>query len=422
MVMLILSFLLPDVHGDQFEVKPYLAVRGEYNDNVFFLSEDEADDFILTIKPGIEVIERTERVDAKLSGEVAPFYYADNSDLNEVDQDYRGRIGYQFTPRLNARTDAFFIIDNRPDRDILTTGLVQGINQRKRYHFGAGTNFLLSEKAAVDLSYDWNKDDWNKDVFDQEDLTSNVGNVGFFYNLGDWLEASTGRMNFGYSNYDYDTSETDSFYGGVGLEHSLSEIVTLEVDVGARYVDSEFDIIKFVPIAPGLPFVRPIVKKEGNSGWGGIGQAILEIRGEKTRSNFLISRDLAATSGRTGPTDQFRVVFSVYHRFLEDMRVGLTAGYYNNKAEEGDFSSQEIDEDTFRISPSFRWEFFDDFTLEGAYTYTFLDNKVIDDRDTTQNKIFLQLAYGLPLFDLLDLFTPEGRQIIGGAVPVPEPR
>jgi hypothetical protein len=421
MVTLIWGMLLTDPHADQFEIMPYLVVRGEYNDNIFFVSEDEEDDYILTIKPGVEVIERTERLDAKLTGEVAPFFYAHNSNLNDIDQDYRGRIGYRFTPRFNGRADTYYIVDNRPDRDILTTGLVQSNDQRKRYHFGGGTNYLLSERAAVDLSYNWNKDDWDKDVIDREDLTANVANLGFLYNLGGWLEASTGRLNFGYAHYDYETSKTDSFFGGVGLEHMFSEILTLEVDVGARYFHSDFDVVKTVPIIPGLPFFESVVENESNSGWGGVGQAILEYRGEKTRSNLLISRDLSASSGRSGPTDLFRVVFSYYYRFLEEMRFGLTAGYYYNKANAGDFSSQDIDEDTFRIRPSIRWEFYDNFTLEGAYTYTYINDKV-SDNDRGQNKIFLQIAYGLPLFEILDVFTPEGRQVVEGAVPVPEPR
>jgi hypothetical protein len=419
MVMLVWAFQLPVAFG-QFAIRPSLAVRGEYNDNIFFTSEDEVDDYILTIRPGIEITERTERLDAKLSGYVAPFFYEDNSDLDEVDQDYRGRIGYQLTPRFSARADAYFIVDNRPDRDLLTTGLVQSIDQRERYHFGAGANYQLSEKAVVDLSYDWNWDDWDEDVLDQEDLTANVVNLRYLHNLSGLLEASTGRLNFGYANYDYDTSETDSFFGGAGLEHMFSEIFALEVDLGVRYVDSEFDVVKQEPIVPGLPFFRTVTDQETNSGWGAVGQAIIEYRGEKTRSNFLISRDLAATSGRRGPTDQFRAVFSIYHRPLEKMRLGLTTGYYRNKADEGDFSSQEIDEDTYRIRPSIRWEFYDNFTMEGAYTYTYLDNKVAD-RTTSQNRIILQVAYGLPLFDLVDLFSAEGRQIVSGAVPISDP-
>lgn len=421
MVTLIWGLSLTFAHGDEFQIKPYVAVRGEYNDNIFFTSEDPVDDYTLTIKPGVELIDRTERLDSKLTGEIAPFFFAHNSDLNAVDQDYRGRIGYQFTPRFSGRTDAFFLVDNLPDRDILTTGLVQSSDQRKRYHFGAGANYLLSERAAVDLSYDWNRDDWDKDAIDREDLTANVANLGFLYKLGGWLETSTGRMNLGYANYDYDTSKINSFYGGLGLEYKFSEILTLEMDAGARYVHSEFDVTRYVPIVPGLPFVEAVVEKESNSGWGGIGQAILEYRGEKTRSNFLVSRNLSADSGRNGPTDLFRVIFSYYYRLLEEMRLGLTAGYYHNRAKEGDFSSQQINQDTFRIRPSIRWEFIDDFTLEGAYTYTFINDKV-SDNDTTQNTIFFQIAYGLSLFEILDLFTPEGRQVVAGVVPLPEPR
>jgi hypothetical protein len=411
--------VLTEVRADMFDLRPYLAVRGEYNDNIFFSSEDEVDDFIFTIKPGLEIIERTERLDAKLNAQVAPFYYADNSDLDDVDQDYIGRIGYQFTPKFIGRADAFFIVDNRPDRDILTTGLVQGADQRKRYHVGGGANYLLSEKAALDLSYDYNQDDWDRDVFDREDLTTNVANLGLSYNLGGWLEASTGRLNFGYSNYDYDSSETDSFYGGVSFQRMLSEIFILDVNLGARYVDSEFDVTRLELVPPG--FLVTVIEQESNSGWGGVGSAILEYRGEITRSSILGSHDLAASSGRQGLTQLTRIICSVNHRLLEDLRLGLTAGFYRNKADEGDFSAREIEEYTFRLRPSIRWEFYESFTLEGAYTYTYLKNDVAD-TDTTRNDIYIQLAYGLPLFDFLDLFSAEGRQVISGAVPVVEPR
>jgi hypothetical protein len=420
LVVIIWGISLLCARGDQFEINPSLTVRGEYNDNIFFSSEDEEDDYILTIKPGIELIQRTERFEGMLSGEVAPFFYADNSDLDDADQDYRGRVRYQFTPRFTGRADGFFIVDNRPDRDVLTTGLVQSNDKRDRYHFGTGANYLLSEKAALDLSYDWNRDDWESEAIDRQDLTANVANLGFLYDLTGWLEASTGRLNFGYADYDYETSKTHSFYGGVGLEHMFSEILTLEVDLGARYVHSKFDVNKPVPIAPGLPFFRSVTEKETNSGWGAVGQAALEYRGEKTRNLFLISRDLAATSGQSGPTDRFRIIYSVFHRLFEDLRLGLTAGFYRNKADEGDFSSVGIDEDTFRIRPSIRWEFYDNLTLEGAYTYAYVDNRE-NDSNSTQNRVFLQIAYGLPLFDFIDLFTTEGRQIVSGTVPVSGP-
>jgi hypothetical protein len=410
---------LTEVRADIFELRPYLAVRGEYNDNIFFNSKDETDDFIFAIKPGLELIERTERLNVKLSAQVAPFFYADNSDLDDVDQDYIGRIDYQFTPKFNGRADAFFIVDNRPDRDLLTTGLIQGVDQRKRYHAGGGANYLLSEKTALDLSYDYNRDDWDKDVIDQEDLTANVADLALNYNLGSWLAATTGSLRFGYSNFEYDTSETDSFFGGVGLQHRLSELFSFEVDLGARYVDSEFDVVGLTEVLPGI--FLPVTRQESNSGWGGVGTAILEYRGEKTRTSFLASHDLAAATGRQGPTQLTRFIFSVSHRLLEDLRLGFLAGFYHNKADAGDFTARGFDEYTFRLRPSIRWEFYENFTLEGVYTYNHLQNEITN-TDTTRNDIYFQLAYGLPLFDFLDLFSAEGRQVISGTVPMSEPR
>jgi hypothetical protein len=410
---------LTEVRADIFELKPSIAVRGEYNDNIFYIPENEVDDYILTVKPRLELIQRTERLNAKVSAQVAPFFYQDNSDLDDVDQDYIGRVDYQFTPKFNGRADAFFIVDNRPDRDVLTTGLVQGVDQRWRYHVGGGANYLLSEKAAVDLSYDYNRDDWDDDVFDREDLTANAADLNFSYNLSAWVEATTGRLSFGYANYEYETSETDSFFGGAGFQHMISEIFNVRLDLGARYVDSEFDVQRLQIVPPG--FLVSVVEQESNSGWGGVGQAILEYRGERTRSSLLASHDLAATSGRRGPTQQTRIIFSVNRRILEDLRLGFLTGFYRNQADEGDFSDREIEEYTFRFRPNIRWEFYENFTLEAAYTYTYLKNEV-SDTDTTRNAVYLQLAYGLPLLDYLDLFSAEGRQVLSGAVPVTEPR
>jgi hypothetical protein len=420
MALVLLAVGLTPAHGDEFALTPSVAVRGEYDDNIFYTSEDEESDYILTITPGLELKERTERLKLKLSGEVAPFFYQDNTDLDEVDQDYRGRVDYQFTPRFNGRADVFYIVDHRPDRDTLTTGLVQNVDQRQRYHGGAGTEYLLSEKAAVDLSYDFNKDHWDSNADDREDLTSNTADVGFSYNLGRWFNETTGRLNFSYGNYDYESSKTKSYSGGIGIRHRLSEIFSLELYGGVRYADTDFDVVEgYALVPPGV--IVPVIGEDNNTGWGGVGQAVLEYRGEKTVCNLLASHDIAAVSGRLGPSVLTRVVFSAYHRFLEKLRVGFTAGAYHNKADEGDFSTQEIDEYTFRIRPSIRWEFFNDFTLEGAYTFSHVDDRAADN-DINKNAVYLQLAYGLPLFDFLDLFSSEGRQVVSGAVPVPSPR
>jgi hypothetical protein len=407
--MLILGLLLPDAHADQFEIRPYLAVRGEYNDNIFFNpdSNDAEDDYILTIKPGLEITDRTERLSARLRGQIAPFFYKDNSDLDEVDQDYRGRISYRFTPRFSGEADAFYIVTHRPNRDLLTTGLVQNVNRRDGYHIGGGLEYDLSEVTTADFSYDFNRDDWERDA-NLEDVDYNTVNLGLSHDLERWLRATTGQLTFEYGNIDRDSSETDSFAGLVAIRYSLSELFRLRLRGGARYVSSDFQVTE-------------TEGRESNTGWGAIGAAILEYNGERTRSDLLFSHDLSPGVGRGTPTVLTRAVGTVDYRILEDLRIGLSGGIYRNKADSGDFGIEEIDQYTFQIRPDIRWEFYDNFTLTAAYIYTYLDNRVTDS-NSTRNAVFLEVSYGLPLFDFFDLTGSEVRQIVSGAVPVPESR
>ena len=413
-----LGFSLPGVYGDEFQIRPFIAVRGEYDDNIFFAanSNDAVDDYILTIRPGVVLTDRTERLNARLSGQVAPFFYNDNSDLDAVDQDYRGRIDYQFTPRFYGGADAFYIVDHRIDRDLLATGLVQNADRRDRYHFGGGLGYNLTEITAANLNYDFNRDNWESGA-NREDVDVNSVNLGLDHDLSRWLRATTGRLIVGYSNIDRDTAKSDSFVGSVAIRYRLSELFHLRLRGGARYVSSDFDVRVGTDPVTG----EPIIREESNSGWGGIGAATLGYYGERTRSNLLFSHDLSAGSGRNTPTVLTRLVGSVDYRILEELRLGLRAGIYRNKADSGDFGAEEIDQYTFRIRPDIRWEFYDNFTLTAAYRYTYLDNRATD-RNSTRNAIFLQVSFGLPLSDFFDLSGSELRQVVSGAVPVPEPQ
>ena len=98
----------------------------------------------------------------------------------------------------------------------------------------------------------------------------------------------------------------------------------------------------------------------------------------------------------------------------------MRGGIFRNKADEGDFGQREIDEYTYRIRPNIRWEFYNNFTLTGAYQYTYLDNDATN-RNTSRNVVYLQLAYGLPIFDTFELRGSELRQVVTEALPPPEP-
>ena len=408
-VFCVLSLTLADVNADDFQIRPYIAVRGEYDDNIYFDadSDNAEEDFILTIKPGIVLTNRTERLNARLSGQVAPFFYKDNSDLDDVDQDYRGRISYRFTPRFSADADAFFIEDHRIDRDLLNTGLVQNADRRRRYHFGGGLGYNITEITTANINYDFNRDNWEKQA-GREDVDYNSVDIGLRHDLSRWLPETTGQLTFGYGNVDRDSAQSDTFSSEIGIRYRLSELFNLRLRGGGRYVSSDFD-------------TQTGTDRANNREWGYIGMAILGYNGEKTRSNLLFSRDLSPGSGRNTPTVLTRLIGSVRYRVLEDLRIGLRAGVYHNKADSGDFGTQEVDQYTYRLRPDIRWDFYENFALTAAYRYTYIDNQVAD-RNSTRNSVFMEVSYGLPLSDLFDLTGSELRQVVSGAIPAAEPR
>jgi hypothetical protein len=380
--------------GDEFKLTPSIGAREEYNDNIFFDNSHEKDDFITTILPALELSERTERFNLMLATAVSPYFYAKNSDLNDVDQDYRGNTSYRLTERFTAAGDARYTVDHRANRDIEETGLVQSTKTRRRQRYGADLNYALSEKAALDLSGSYQQDNWSGHNPEEEDLQAGSAGLGLSYNLAEWIRNTIGRINAGFARYDYQTSDSDYYFGSVGAQHLFSERLSLETDVGIRYLDAKFDTTK--PDATSSTGFKTVT--ENGSGWGGIGHASLKYRSEKTHYSLSGLHDINAASGETGPTQLTRVVFDVGHRAAEKLVFGLSTGFYRNKAEAGEFSSEERDTKTVFVRPRMRWEFARNFTLEAGYTYTWTNDDV-ENHAAQRNDVYVQLAYGLPLFE-----------------------
>lgn len=397
MVIVILVFIFPEPnYADEFKLIPSISVRQEYNDNILYSSSDETDDWITTVSPGLEVVERTEQLDLNLSATVSPIYYADHSKFDEVDQNYRARAGYQVTSSLGVNAAALYDVTNRPDRDIETTGMVESVDERKRQEYGFGFDYRLTEVAAMGFSVGYLRDDWDSDNFDRQDLKAPTANLNFTYDLGRWWDSTISRLNFGFGRYEYETSDTYNYFGSVGVQHWFTETVNLIVDLGVRYTDADFDRSELVFVPPAFFQIRTV--KDNNSDYGGVGQAILEIRRELTRGSIRISYDIRPASGEGTVVERTDVVLNVRRRFAERLVIGIAAGYYKNESDSDEFSFREIDEDTFFIRPKIRWEFLDHYTLEAGYNFSYVDDRA-EDNDTRRNLVYLQIAYGVPLFE-----------------------
>jgi hypothetical protein len=395
-VMLPVLLLMAEASADEFKLTPSIAVRQEYNDNIFFDTNRAQDSFITRVMPGLELIDRTERPDLRLAGFVTPYVYWEDSNLNSVDQDYSARAGYLLTPRLRLGAEAAVRVDNQPDRDIRTTGVAYGDNRRIQQRYGGNAGYEFTERTSGSVGYVYTREDWRSNDPDLEDDHSHAVTLGLSRDLAAAKGVTLGLLNAGYARYTYETSKTDYWFGTVGLKHRLTEIFNVSADAGGRYTRSEFDVQRLAFVPPF--FVTVVTEEENDSGWGAIGHAGLEYAGERTRASLDASYDVAPLSGSTGVVQRTALTFSGGHLLTEKLRLGLFTGAFRNKSDENEFSGQKIDEVSFTLNPSLRWEIYRDVTLEAGYSFTYVDYRD-DDSAASRNLGYIQLAYGLPLLE-----------------------
>jgi hypothetical protein len=103
-------------------------------------------------------------------------------------------------------------------------------------------------------------------------------------------------------------------------------------------------------------------------------------------------------SGSQGVVQRTALTFSGGHLLTEKLRLGLFTGGFRNQSDENEFSGQKIDEYSFTVNPSLRWEIYRDVTLEAGYSFTYVDYRD-DDTSASRNLGYIQIAYGLPLLE-----------------------
>jgi hypothetical protein len=390
---------------------PTLTLREDYNDNLFFTSQTE-EDYITTISAGLIFFTRSERSRIDMSGAVAPFFYRDHDALNETDAHGRATAMYRLTPVVRMNLDAALRIDHRPDRDIDSTGLVYGTGQRNRYHGGAQTGLAVNETDTVEIAYDYYQDDWRDASFESLDFQGHVLRLGYLYDIGPRAGITQLAIDAGQAWYAYEPGRMNSTYGSIGVHRRLSELLRLRVHGGARYTDTQYDFV---------PSGEPAPETHTNTSWTGLGGIGVAYFGERTRCGLALSHDLRTTSSAQGPSNLTRGILNASRLLDEKLALGLSAGYYMNRAEADEFFADEVEEDTLSFRPYLRWQFYTHFALEGAYGYTALEDSTTDER-IERHTVYLQIAYGYSLLEYLDVAVGADRSDYGEAYPWPQPR
>ena len=376
-------------HAENRDIVPSISLREEFNDNIFLSSDDEVDDFITTLSPGIRLYETTERWKAELLGRLDVLRYLDNDDLDTVDQNAAGRADYAFTERTSALLAAEYIRDSRPDRDVLETGLVQNTDPRKRYLFSASGSHRTGENTFDSLTYNFERSDYeDEQIVDSKIQAVNLAHTWY---AGRFVENAIGRLNFGYANADFETSTVNSFSGTIGADWQFSELVTFQLNLGLRYTKTDF----FSPIeAPSSPV--PVFTEETLRGWNAVGDLEVAYRGEKNEGRLRFSHDVRDAQGRGGTSLRTSLDCVLSRQFTQEFRASLLTGLTINRTDQNTVALTDIDSRTLLVLPSIRYEFTRNLYLEAGYKFTLVKN-VEEDRQSDQNIVFGRLYWQWPI-------------------------
>jgi predicted porin len=193
-----------------------------------------------------------------------------------------------------------------------------------------------------------------------------------------------GRLNLGYSRYQFQDSTVDYYYSTIGMSRALSKKWNLLIDAGGSLARSKLE--------------RAVneQKTERQRGW--VGQGTLAYKGEKTTGELTLGHRVMPAVGRTGVAERTSLTINVKHRFTYELSGRLSAGYYINKSEMGKFSTVPIDEATFRVNPIIRYEFSKKMALEASYSYAFIKDKQ-QHTEAKRNLFMINFVIQYPLFE-----------------------
>ena len=398
--------------GDELKFAPSVALKEEYNDNIFFSTTNKTSDFISTLTPGIELSDRSERLDANILLQLHDIMYAKTSDLNSIDQDYTGRVRFQLSPRTTLSSIAEYTLDSRPDRELATTGLVVGPTKRHRQLYSLTGERAVTELTSAVMAYTYEQDDFDNPGLGN--ISWHDASLALSHDF-DWLvRASKGIVMFEYAHYISSSSTISNLVPGLivekfnfdstidnysftlGCSKAFSEIWSVQANAGARYTISKFQNSQQILLLQ-IPFnFPPLIQKSHD--WGMVGQLAMSYKGEKTEGSLAFNSDVEPAPGQSsGTTVRTSLVTDIRHRFTYEMSGSLSVGYYRNKSSPGVLSSQAIDQDTILLTPGIRYEFNRDMYLEASYQYAKVSYN-ISHTQGEQNRIFIRFYIQHPFF------------------------
>jgi len=351
---------------------PSLRISGEYDDNVFFNSTDEVDDYLTIISPGLTFDYATELLNLQSLIVVDFLRYFDETELDTENQRYDLNGRYQLASKWNIAGNFSYIKDTTLESELEETGIVHLREDRKRYNAGGGLSYQMTE--LTDLNFNYTHTATRYDSEDNVDYDYDNFSLLCNRKLKNQLDVLTVRTN--YSIFDSDEEKTNNYELLFGWFHKFSETLDLNASAGPRYTRQNFND-----------------DREDEDSWGTTVDISLNKRGETSSATIGYSRRIWNNAdGDLVETD--RIYARAKQRIIGRLGVGFVAGLY--------FTSQEDDSDNddtryYILNPSLYYMLTENHSIELAYSYqNELEESRPKDLESERNRIWIAFHFNFP--------------------------
>lgn len=222
-----------------FRILPSFELALEYDDNILLTPDDEIDDLIWTISPGVVIELPSRRYAIRLGYRADILRYMDNDNLDTVHHNALADVRVNFAGGLGLRlSDRFLITD-----DFAGFPVPELTERVERYEntLDVGADYTLRERFTLDVGYQWflvdYQDDPEFDQFDREDHT--VAGILFYR-----FQPKTSVLGeFDYNLVRYDSPavaadrDSDAWRFKLGLKGDLTAKTTATIKIGWEFRD-----------------------------------------------------------------------------------------------------------------------------------------------------------------------------------------
>jgi hypothetical protein len=147
-------------------------------------------------------------------------------------------------------------------------------------------------------------------------------------------------------------------------------------------------------VAPGL--FRIVSGKLKYEDLGGVGRAAFTYQDETLRATLTASQDLDTSGGYGGLVQRTAFAFDVAKRFTYKLWGNLAVAYYLNSSKGRDLSFQEIDEQTWFISPYLTYEYSRELRFGASYSFGRI-NYLLNNTNAERNLVLISMIYSFPV-------------------------